>query len=165
MRRHFKKIKAYLIILSVIGLVISSQAFATEVTILGEITVDSQIVTEDGEVYEIAETEKGEEVLEHIGKMVEVTGTVEEKEGLKTITVQAFATETVQAFATEVTILGEITVDFQIVTEDGEAYEIAKTEIGDEVLKNIGKMAEVTGMVEEKEGVKTMTVTSYVILT
>ena len=40
-------------------MVVSSQAFATEVTILGKITVDSQIVTEDGEVYEIAETEKG----------------------------------------------------------------------------------------------------------
>ena len=165
MRRHIKKIKAYLIILSAIGLVISSHALAAEVTILGEITVDLQIVTEDGEVYEIADTEKGEEVLEHIGKMVEVTGTVEEKEGLKTITVLAFATETVQAFATEVTISGKITEEFLIVTNNGEAYEIADTEKGEEVLEHIGRMAEVTGTVEEKEGVKTMTVTSYKILT
>ncbi|MBC8392024.1 MAG: hypothetical protein H8E17_05600, partial [Deltaproteobacteria bacterium] len=95
MRRHIKKIKAYLIILSVIGLVISSHALAAEVTILGEITADLQIVTQDAEGYEIADTEKGEEALEHIGKMVEVTGTAEAKEGLKTTTVMPFATATV----------------------------------------------------------------------
>jgi hypothetical protein len=64
---------------------------AEPVTIQGEVTEDNQLVTEDGEVYDIADTEQGAQVLEMVGEKIEVRGTLSEDEGDKEITVESFS--------------------------------------------------------------------------
>jgi transcription antitermination factor NusA-like protein len=50
------------------------------VTITGTINTDYEIVTNDGQVYQIVENLKGKEVVELIDRKVRITGTVR-KEG------------------------------------------------------------------------------------
>ncbi len=64
---------------------------AEPVTLQGQITEDNQLMTEDGAVYEIADTEEGEKVLEMVGEKIEVRGTLTEEEGTKEITVESFS--------------------------------------------------------------------------
>lgn len=59
-------------------------------TITGEVTENNEIVTEDGSAYTIAPTEKGDELSAMVGEIVNVTGTVQEAEGEKIITVTNF---------------------------------------------------------------------------
>ena len=68
------------------GLVLAGE----QVTILGTVTASYQIVTEDQEVYDVAESEKGDEVVELIDRKVKVIGTVEEKDDVKVITVTSY---------------------------------------------------------------------------
>jgi hypothetical protein len=64
---------------------------ADEVTILGTVNDFYGIETDDGEVFEIGDSEQGDELLEYVGARVEVTGTVEEDEdGIKVITITSF---------------------------------------------------------------------------
>ena len=64
--------------------------FATETTIVGEVNYAYQIMA-DGQVYEVANTSMGDDlVMNHIAEKVEITGTVEEKEEMKIITVKSF---------------------------------------------------------------------------
>jgi len=65
------------------------------------------------------------------------------------------------AESTTITIVGEVNDQYQIVAKDGTIYEIADTELGDEVLKFIGAAVEVTGDVKEEDGVKVLNVTSF----
>ena len=67
-------------------------AMASEpVTIQGEVNDSYQIVDSNGQVYEIAETEKGNDLVEnHIGEKAKVVGTVQQDQDVKTITVTAF---------------------------------------------------------------------------
>ena len=67
-------------------------AMASEpVTIQGEVNDSYQIVDSDGQVYEVAETEKGTDLVEnHIGEKAKVVGTVQQDQDVKTITVTAF---------------------------------------------------------------------------
>ena len=73
-----------------IALVMVVPALAGQMTITGEVNDANQIVTPNGDVYEVLETEKGAELAANIGKTVEVQGTVAESDGLKTIDVAAF---------------------------------------------------------------------------
>lgn len=59
-------------------------------TVTGEVGMGYNIISEDGTVYVIAETEKGEELAAMVGEIVKVTGTVQESEGEKVITVESF---------------------------------------------------------------------------
>ncbi len=61
-----------------------------QVTILGTVNALYQIVTEDQQVYDVAESEKGDEVAEMVGQKVKVTGTVEEQDDIKVIMVSAY---------------------------------------------------------------------------
>ena len=63
-----------------------------------------------------------------------------------------------------VTIVGTVNNEYQIVTEDETVYEVAETEKGDEVVELVGKKVKVMGIVEESEGTKIITVTSYEVL-
>jgi hypothetical protein len=64
--------------------------FATEMTIIGQVNYFYQIMA-DGQVYEVANTSMGDDlVMNYIAEKVEVTGTVEEKEEVKIITVESF---------------------------------------------------------------------------
>ncbi len=47
-----------------------------KVTIIGEVNEEGQITGRDGRVYEIAITEAGDEVMNYIGAVVEVQGTL-----------------------------------------------------------------------------------------
>ena len=66
--------------------------------------------------------------------------------------------------ASPVTVVGEINDDYQIVGRDGFIYEIADTEVGNELLKFIGSVAEVKGTVQNEAGLKVMYVISFEIL-
>jgi cell division protein FtsL len=67
-------------------------AMASEpVTIQVEVNDSYQIVDSNGQVYEIAETEKGNDLVEnHIGEKAKVVGTVQQDQNVKIITITAF---------------------------------------------------------------------------
>lgn len=69
---------------------IAIPAMAGDVTVIGEVNENYQLVA-NGQVYEIADTPKGNEMAENfISSKVKVTGTLEEKNEMKTITVISF---------------------------------------------------------------------------
>jgi hypothetical protein len=64
---------------------------AEPVTIQGEVNDSYQLVDSNGQVYEVAETEKGNDLVEnHIGEKAKVVGTVQQDQDVKIITVTAF---------------------------------------------------------------------------
>lgn len=64
---------------------------ADTVTITGEINDSYQIIDTEGQVYEVADTTQGNELVEnHIGEKAKVTGTIEQDQEVKIITVTAF---------------------------------------------------------------------------
>ena len=64
---------------------------AESVTIQGEVNDSYQIVDSSGQVYEVADTTQGNELVEnHIGEKAKVVGTVEMNQDVKTITVTKF---------------------------------------------------------------------------
>ncbi|MDH4204335.1 MAG: hypothetical protein OEV45_02295 [Desulfobacteraceae bacterium] len=66
--------------------------------------------------------------------------------------------------AGEITITGMINDTYQIVADNGTVYEVADTDMGNDLLNNVGKTVEVMGEVVEEEGVKVINVKSYKIL-
>ncbi len=60
-------------------------AAGEQVTISGTVNAAYQIITDDQQAYDVAESEKGDEVVEMIGRKVKVSGTVEEQDGAKVI--------------------------------------------------------------------------------
>lgn len=69
---------------------VAAPALAGEVTLIGEVNDNYQLVS-NGQIYEIADTPKGNEMAENfISAKVKVTGTVEDKSEMKTITVASF---------------------------------------------------------------------------
>lgn len=62
---------------------------AEEMTIKGKVSQEG-IVSDDGQMYAVADDEKGTELLKLVDKKVEVTGTVQEQEGKKVITVTEY---------------------------------------------------------------------------
>ena len=63
---------------------------AGDTMVSGKVTADNQLLSDDGQVYEVADTENGNKLLEHMEKKVAVKGTVAEKDGKKMITVTSF---------------------------------------------------------------------------
>ena len=74
------------------ALIFSSPVFADEVTIVGEINEQHQLVTKDKTVYEVANTDIGDDMMDRVevGEKVKVTGTVKEEEGQKVIDVTSY---------------------------------------------------------------------------
>jgi hypothetical protein len=64
----------------------------------------------------------------------------------------------------EVTVVGTVNDSYQIVTDGYEVYEIGDNELGDELVNHVGATVEVTGEVEEGDGVKIIMVTSFVVI-
>jgi hypothetical protein len=60
------------------------------VTVEGMVNATAQIITDDGGAYDLAPTDLGKTVAELVGARVMVTGTVEETEKQKIITVDKF---------------------------------------------------------------------------
>lgn len=76
----------------VIGLIFffTASALAGQITLVGEVNDNYQLVA-DGQIYEIADTPVGNELAENfISSKVKVTGTVEEKNEMKTLTVEKY---------------------------------------------------------------------------
>lgn len=72
-------------------LVFSNPVYAADqVTVVGTVNDSYQIVTQDGAVYEVADTDMGNDMLNHVGEKVEATGVVAEEDGVKVINVTAF---------------------------------------------------------------------------
>jgi hypothetical protein len=79
------------IFLVVLLAMVSTAALATEdVTVTGTVNESYQIVDDGGVVYDVAESEKGNEVVALIGKKVEVIGTVVDNDGTREITIASF---------------------------------------------------------------------------
>ena len=71
----------------------------------------------------------------------------------------------VQALAGEITITGKINDMYQIVTESGDVYEVADSDLADEMLENIGQTVTAIGtLIQGEEGVKTIRITDYEIV-
>ena len=64
---------------------------AESMTITGTVNDDGMIVDDSGTIYEIAEGDKSDEVMQKTGSKVEVQGMVEEADGgNKTITIESY---------------------------------------------------------------------------
>ena len=85
-----KKMSVGILAVLVLTLMLAAPVFASEVTLVGMVNDSYQIETDLGDVYEVADTEMGYELLNHIGKKVEVTGEISEEEGVKIIRVATY---------------------------------------------------------------------------
>lgn len=90
MKKGMKTVSVLAVVLCVMFAAITALADASA-TIIGEVTETNEIVTDDGTAYTIALTEKGDELAAMVGEKVKVTGTVQEAEGEKIITVTNFS--------------------------------------------------------------------------
>ena len=68
------------------GLAISQD----RVVIIGTVNADLQVIADNDQVYEIGNTEKGEELSGLVDEKVKVTGTVEVYDGAKVIVVTSY---------------------------------------------------------------------------
>ena len=68
------------------------------------------------------------------------------------------------AISDDVAVMGTVNDASQIVTDSGEAITVADSEKGAELLTNVGKKVKAMGTVEEADGKKTITVTSFEIV-
>jgi hypothetical protein len=90
MQARSKIILLSLLCFSITFLFFSYSVFAGDITIVGEVN-DTQQIVANGKIYEVADTEKGDDlVMNYIAEKVEVTGTVEEKDDMTIITVKSF---------------------------------------------------------------------------
>ena len=94
MKKFFSRFSIVFVVLLAFSVFLSSPVIAepTTVTIVGEVNDQYQIVAKDGTIYEIADTELGDEVLKFVGEVVEVTGDVKEEDGVKVLDVKSFET-------------------------------------------------------------------------
>lgn len=90
MKRGMKIVTVLSVFLCIMFAAVSVLA-DTSATIMGEVTEANEIITDDGTAYTIASSEKGDELAAMVGEKVKVTGTVQEAEGEKTITVTNFS--------------------------------------------------------------------------
>lgn len=92
MRRRESNVLRVLVVTWVMILVMPLAAMAAEtVTIAGEVNDSYQLVDSQGQVFEIVDTAKGNDLVEnHIGEKAKVTGTVEQDQDVKILTVTTF---------------------------------------------------------------------------
>lgn len=91
MRKGNMRTMGILITLAVFMILPLAASASDMVTITGEINDSYQIVDSSGQVYEIADTVEGNELIDsYTGEKVSVTGTLQEDEDGKIITVTSF---------------------------------------------------------------------------
>lgn len=78
MKRDKKYLFVGLCVLIIAAFLSGTAISGKTMTITGTVNENYQIVADDGQTYEVADTEKGDEVVDLVGKKVKVTGTVEE---------------------------------------------------------------------------------------
>ena len=89
MHKYTKRLLTGILVLSFVSM-FAGFAIGGEVTIVGTVNDDNQIVDNSGAVYEVGDNDMGEEVMEHVGKKLEVKGTVMEEEDSKMITITSY---------------------------------------------------------------------------
>lgn len=87
-------VKTLAIVALAISVLFVALPASANTTVTGEVGSSNEIISEDGTIYNIAETEKGDELASMVGEIVQVTGTVQETEGEKTIIVNSFTVVT-----------------------------------------------------------------------
>lgn len=66
--------------------------------------------------------------------------------------------------AAEVTVVGRVVDAQNIITDEGVIYEVALTDLGDELLlDHDGDLVEIIGTIEENDDLKIITVISYTV--
>jgi hypothetical protein len=90
MKRNKKFLFVGLLAMLMIAFLAGPVISADSETIVGIVNDSYQIVTDNDQVYEIAESEKGDELIELVDKKVKVKGTVEEDDGAKLMTVTSY---------------------------------------------------------------------------
>ena len=90
MRRNGKKLVIGILALALVAFLAGPALSGGTVTITGTVNEDNQIVTDDGKVYDVVDTEKGGEVIEMVDKKVKATGAVEESEGKMMISITEY---------------------------------------------------------------------------
>jgi hypothetical protein len=95
-----QKAKGMAVVGSVVAMVVillSGMAVAGDtVSLVGEINDDFQIVTDNGQAYEVMMSDQGIELIDHVGERVRVTGELmEDEEGrlLNVLSYEVLATE------------------------------------------------------------------------
>ena len=89
MHKNIKKLLTGILVLSFVSM-FAGFAIGGDVTIVGTVNDENQLVDNAGTVYEVADNEKGEELMEHVGKKIQVMGTVMEGDDGKLITITSF---------------------------------------------------------------------------
>ena len=90
MKKNMKHIFLVTLIISLTVFLLGNALAGSEVSILGVINIDGQLVDDSGIAYDIADSEEGSELMEMVGQKVTIKGTVMEAEGTKIITVLSF---------------------------------------------------------------------------
>lgn len=90
MKKSMKKIVLGIFIIGLTVFLSGIAVAGSEVSISGIITEDGQLVDGDGMIYDIAENEAGNEIMEMTGHKVTVKGTVMEAEGANIINISSF---------------------------------------------------------------------------
>jgi hypothetical protein len=90
MKQNWKRLLIGILTFALAVLFAGNAICGKAATIIGTVNDDYQIETKDGAIYDIGDTEKGQEVGGLIGQQVKVQGTVEEEEGVKVISITAF---------------------------------------------------------------------------
>ncbi len=83
-------IKALTVLALSLTILFAAMPVLANTTVTGEVGSSNEIIADDGNVYSIAESEKGDELASMVGETVKVTGTVQEADGEKIITVDSF---------------------------------------------------------------------------
>jgi hypothetical protein len=85
---------ALFVVVMVTGIAFSAEKGAAmqeqEMMITGTINNANQLIDKDGQIFNVADTKEGSELLTHVGMKVQVKGTVMESEGMKKISVTAY---------------------------------------------------------------------------
>jgi len=90
MKPNFKILTTGILVLFLLSVLCGTGLAAEAAMLKGKVIEGSKLSTEEGQVYDVADTESGKDLLQNTGKMVEVKGYVVEKEGQKVIEVESF---------------------------------------------------------------------------
>ena len=90
MAKNMKKIFLGILIIGMSVFISGIAVAGSQISISGVINEDGQLVDDNGLIYDIADNDEGNEVMEMVGQKVAVKGTVMETEGTKIITVTEF---------------------------------------------------------------------------
>ncbi|MDO9567755.1 MAG: hypothetical protein Q7J15_13605 [Candidatus Desulfaltia sp.] len=98
MKRKRSIFAVSVIVFLMVSMFLSTNVLCEEITVKGKVNDNYQIIAEDGQIYEVADTDKGNEVvLQYIGKTVKVSGTIQESNGgEKIITVTSYEVKDIE---------------------------------------------------------------------